>query len=166
MNSSRAFLAGLIAGLAMTIIAAIGRAFGMPLDVEMMLGTMFGFDAGETGTWILGFVIHLMLSGLIALLYAWGFEHITKRAGWGIGTAFSVVHIIIGGLMMGVVPFIHPMIPEAMAAPGIFVVNLGTGAVIFFLIEHLVYGALVGGIYATGTTTLGQRHTTPREIPV
>lgn len=157
MDTSNAFLAGVVAGLAMSVIMALGRALGVPIDVEMMLGTLIGLAPGTIGTWIVGLVMHLVISGLIALIYAWGFENVTHRADWGTGALFSIVHIIIGGLAMGLMPFIHPMIPEIMAAPGVFAVNLGTGAVLLFLVGHLVYGAFVGGIYATAPSRAGAR---------
>ncbi|MFU8803601.1 MAG: hypothetical protein ACNA8W_07325 [Bradymonadaceae bacterium] len=148
MNLSRAFLAGVIAGIVMSILMALGRAVGIPLAAEMMLGTMFGLPMGAVGTWVFGFVMHLIVSGLIALLYAVGFERVTHRAGWGVGAAFSLVHILIAGIVMAMMPLIHPMIPTPMGAPGFLMFNMGAAAAILFIVEHVIYGALVGGIYA------------------
>ncbi|MBA2662430.1 MAG: hypothetical protein H0U74_09065 [Bradymonadaceae bacterium] len=148
MNTSRAFGAGVLGGLVMTIITAIARAAGMPVNIEAMLGSMLGLAPAATGTWLLGLLMHLVLSGLIALLYAWGFERVTHRAGWQIGVAFSVVHIIIAGLFMAMLPAIHPMIPQMMAAPGAFMINMGAMGVLFLIVEHVIYGAIVGGVYA------------------
>lgn len=72
-----------------------------------MQGTMLGLEPGTTA-WIVGFIMHLMISGLIALVYAAGFEYITHRAGWIMGVAFSIVHVLIGGIVMGMVPAMHP----------------------------------------------------------
>lgn len=110
-----------------------------------MLGTMVA-DPGTTA-WIIGFVMHLMISGLIALIYAWGFEHVTHRAGWAVGAGFSLIHSVIAGMAMGMIPLIHPRMPNPVMPPGFFMANLGTiGPVIVFMF-HAVYGAIVGAIY-------------------
>nr|MBA2664226.1 hypothetical protein [Lujinxingiaceae bacterium] len=133
INVSRAFAAGVLGGLAMTIFMAIVRLTGIPVNVEAMLGSMFGLDPMATGTWLLGLVMHLMLSGLIALAYAWGFERVTHRAGWTTGLVFSVVHIVIAGIAMVMIPLIHALIPEMMPAPGAFMANMGVVGVLLFV---------------------------------
>jgi hypothetical protein len=87
----KAILAGIIGGLAMTALAWLARATGIDLNGEMMLGTMTG-NAPGPGTWTVGLMMHLVLSALIALLYAAGFERVTRRAGAGIGLGFSLAH--------------------------------------------------------------------------
>lgn len=146
MKIGKAIVAGLAGGLAMTVLAWVARQTGLTLNAEMMLGTMTGNAPGMT-TWMIGFVMHLMLSALIALLYAVGFERVTHRAGVGVGLAFAVVHIIIGGIVMGMIPGVHPMIPEQMPAPGPFLINMGGAFVAFFVAEHLMFGAIVGALY-------------------
>jgi hypothetical protein len=142
----KAILAGIIGGLAMTALAWLARATGIDLNGEMMLGTMTG-NAPGPGTWTVGLMMHLVLSALIALLYAAGFEGVTRRAGAGIGLGFSLVHIIIGGVVMGMIQAVHPMIPEQMPAPGAFLMNMGPTIVALFVVEHLMYGTIVGALY-------------------
>jgi hypothetical protein len=148
MKTGKAFAAGVVGALAMTILTALARMMGMPVNLEMMLGTMFGAEPGG-GAWMLGLVMHLIISGLIALLYGLGFEHVTHRAGAGVGVAFSIVHIVIGGFVMAMIPIIHPLVPETMNAPGAFMSNMGMMGVAAFVIEHLIFGAIVGAIYGT-----------------
>ena len=78
-----------------------------------------------TAAFIAGLLIHLVVSGLIELMYAWGFEHVTHRAGWLAGVAFAVIHTLIAGLFMGMLPMMHPRMPEPMPPPGFFMANLG-----------------------------------------
>ncbi len=95
-----------------------------------------------------GFVMHLMISGLIALVYAWGFEHVTHRATAGIGVGFSLIHSVIAGLFMGMVPAMHPLIQSGqMPAPGYFMANKGGMYIIALFVMHAVYGAIVGAMY-------------------
>jgi hypothetical protein len=146
LNTRSAFLAGVAGGAAMSIGLAGLRALGIPADFEMMLGTMTGLDPGTTALAI-GFAIHFLIAGLIGLVYAWGFERVTRRAGVTIGAAFSVLNAIAGGLFMGLVPVMHPLIPESMPAPGAFMANLGTAGILAEFILHLVYGGVVGAVY-------------------
>jgi hypothetical protein len=135
-----------VGGVAMTILAWLVRRAGLDMNAEMMLGSMVSSAPGLT-TWLIGFAMHLMISALIALIYAWGFEHVTHRAGAAIGLGFAVIHVAIAGMVMAMIPAMHPMIPEQMPAPGAFMANMGPMFVALFVIEHLLYGAIVGAIY-------------------
>ncbi|HEV8362471.1 MAG TPA: hypothetical protein VGQ52_03045 [Gemmatimonadaceae bacterium] len=148
MKVSKAIAAGIIGGLAMTVLAWLGRTAGIELNGEMMLGTMLGSAPGP-GTWTMGLVMHLVLSALIALLYAVGFERLTHRAGAGAGLKLSILHIVIAGLFMAMIPALHPMIPEQMPAPGAFLLNMGPAIVTLFVVEHLMFGAIVGSVYGS-----------------
>ena len=140
MNTRRAFLAGVAGGAVMAVLVKI-----VPVNVEMILGTFF-LPSG-IGAWLLGLALHLALSGAIALLYGLGFERVTHRASPGIGAAFSLVHVVLAGLALAALPAVHPLIPGQIRAPGAFMSSIGFGGVLLFLIEHLVYGAIVGQLY-------------------
>lgn len=157
MNFGRAFLAGVVGGLIMTIIMAFVRTTMMPdANPEMMLGTMTGSAPGMA-TWIMGLIIHLVVSGMIALVYAVGFEYVTHRAGVLIGLGFAIIHIIIGGIVMGVMPMMHPMIPEQMPPPGAFMLGMGAMGAGLFVLEHFIYGAIVGAMYVPVHSQIGAR---------
>ncbi|MBA3467080.1 MAG: hypothetical protein H0T21_06685 [Gemmatimonadaceae bacterium] len=145
MKVGKAFTAGIVGGVAMTLLAWLGRQMGIGLNGEMMLGTMV--SSPGSAAWLIGFAMHMMLSVAIALIYAWGFERVTHRAGLVVGLGFAVIHVILAGMVMGIIPAIHPMIPEQMPAPGAFMANMGTSFVALFVIEHLVFGAIVGAMY-------------------
>ena len=155
MNFGGAFLAGVVGGAVMTAMMATGRLTGMTeMNMEMALGSMVTQALGA-GTWLLGLVMHLTLSGLIACLYAVGFEYVTRRAGWPVGVGFSVIHLIIGGLVMGMMGSFHPLMvnapppapPGHLAAPGLFATNYGAMTTAAFVVLHLIFGAVVGAMY-------------------
>lgn len=146
MKKRAAFLAGVIAGAAMTIIMAVARLAGMRIHFEMMLGTMLGGEP-SIAKWAVGLIIHVTLSGMIALFYGFGFEHLTHRAGALVGIAFSTLHAAAAGIVIGFVPNLNPIIPEIMPAPGFFMFNGGAAYVATFVLLHLVYGAVVGVMY-------------------
>ncbi|MGI8547270.1 MAG: hypothetical protein ACR2M1_08040 [Gemmatimonadaceae bacterium] len=146
MKTGKAFWAGVAGGIAMVVLMWMGRTFmGMHMNLSMMLGTMF-LPMGA-GAWIMGFIMHLIISGLIALIYAWGFENVTHKAGVWVGLGFSIIHAIGAGIFMGMVPAIHPRIPEMMPAPGFFLSSMGMMGVIALFILHFVYGGIVGAMY-------------------
>src|SRR5262249_28915336 len=97
MNFGLGFLAGLIGGAAMTLILSIaGQAGAGALDLELKIGSLVTKDL-TSKAWMIGLAIHLLMSGLIGLLYALGFEYVTRKATWLIGVGFGLVHAIIGG---------------------------------------------------------------------
>ena len=143
MKAGRAFAAGVAGGIVMSIILAMARGMGMPAQLEMLEGTMM-LPPGPAAFW-LGMMMHLIISGVIGLIYGWGFEAV-RRAGWVTGLGFGVIHAIIAGMAMGMMPMIHPRIPP-MHAPGWFMSNIGMMGVAAMVMLHLIYGAVVGAIY-------------------
>lgn len=152
MNGSKAFLGGVVGGAVMSAIMWMARnLMGMEVHLEQILGTLFG-GPPTLGKTLMGFVLHLVLSGMIALLYAVGFEKVTQRASAGLGVLFSLPHIVLAGIFMGyILPVMHPLVPEQMAGPGPFMSNLGILGVVAFVMLHLIYGAIVGAMYTTVT---------------
>ena len=147
MKTGTAFLAGVVGGAVMSALMWMGRILmDMPANLEMMLGTMV-MEPGPTA-WIIGLVMHLMISGLIAIIYAWGFERVTHRAGWLVGAGFGLLHALIAGMVMGVMPAMHPRMPEPMMPPGAYMSSMGATGVAMEFVLHLIYGAVVGAIYA------------------
>lgn len=148
MKAGTAFWAGVVGGVVMVVLMWMARTFmGMQIDLSMMLGTML-LPIG-TGAWIVGFMMHLIISGLIALIYAWGFEHVTHRAGVLVGMGFSIIHSVGTGIFMGLVPAIHPRMPEMIPIPGFFLSSLGMMGIVGLFILHFVYGGIVGAMYGS-----------------
>jgi hypothetical protein len=147
MNYSKAFLAGVTGGAVMSLIITLVRVLGiMDVNLAIMEGSMV-LGTASAAAWILGLIMHLIISGLIALLYAAGFEYLTHRAGWLIGLAISLIHIVIAGLFFGIVPAMHPLMPDQIPPPGIFMSNKGIMGVLAFFMLHMIYAAVVGAIY-------------------
>lgn len=150
MNLGKAFIAGVIAGLVMGIIMVIAHSTGMtPMNMPMYQGSMMTGEATSTAWW-LGMFSHLIVSGLIALVYAVGFEYIAKKSTWLIGAAFGFVHWIIAGIFLGMMSNIHPLMQDGrLDAPGFFAANFGSVSIVAVLLLHIIYGAIVGAIYTT-----------------
>ena len=141
----------------MTLLGWAVRTMGVDMNAEMMLGTMF--SSPERGAWVIGFGVHMLLSVLFALIYAWAFENVTHRAGLAVGLGFAVIHIVLAGIVMAMIPMVHPMIPERMMAPGAFMSGMGAMGVGLFVLEHLLYGGIVGASYGPVRRPAGAGHT-------
>lgn len=150
-----AVLAGFVGGVTM-IVARLGlRAAGMPLrmDVTRIWGTLVGVRGRAERP--VGVVIHVAVSIAVAMVYAAGFDladSTNMMVLWGLLAA--LLHWLIAGLMMSVLPVAHPEIPGERFAPGAFVKNFGKADVIGLFTGHLTYGVVVAIVYtwcASGT---------------
>lgn len=154
MYTRRALEAGVAAGGVVAILTWLAYAMRLfPIHVAMTLGTLVVRPPG-VAAWMVGLLMHLTISGLVGLVYAAVFEHLLHRAGPGAGALVSVVHAVATGLALGLLPRVHPLIPEVSAAPGAFFSNLPTGVVTVFAL-HLVYGIMVGTLYGRVSTAGG-----------
>jgi hypothetical protein len=59
-----------------------------------------------------------------------------------------MIHTIIGGLFLSMLPQIHRVMPsDSLRAPGPFAVNYGLMTTVGFAVAHLVYETIVGALY-------------------
>lgn len=145
-----AVAAGLIGGIIMVTMGRLMKAAGIDLQISIirMWGTVFKLRG--TAAQVVGWVIHLLMSALIALIYALGFEYIFHATDqlWFWGLLGGLIHWFFAGLFMMAVPVMHPEIPEERSAPGAFAISNGIDDAAAFLVAHLVYGVTVGIVYA------------------
>jgi hypothetical protein len=147
MRAARGFLGGVLGALAMSAGMGVLRIFGVPIDWEMMLGSLL---LGSTGplVWLIGLGLHLLMGGCFGVAYAAIFEFGLKEANGGIGSAVGAAHAVISGVLLAFVPQLHPLVPEVWPAPGVFLLGLGAFGVLLFIALHVMFGAIVGGYYA------------------
>jgi hypothetical protein len=145
MQIGKGFIAGVIAAGVLTLIMAFLRWAGMPVAIELVLGTLVTPVAADA--WLAGFGIHLALGGLFGVLYGVVFEFVTGGAGWSIGAALGILHAVIGGALLALLPLFHPLVPERLAAPGPWWSGAGVLGVVSYVALHLVFGAVVGEVY-------------------
>ncbi len=141
-NWGRAMLAGLVATLVMTMVGLwVAPMMGIPRmnPAEMLAGAMGGNLA-------LGWAGHLMIGVILALIYA-------VVAPWLPGPPW------LRGALYGIAPWLMAqlIVIPMMGMPlfsGSAVMAMGS------LIGHLVYGAVLGGIYGMPSTKHAQRPAT------
>lgn len=140
-----AFGAGVMGAFLMSVIMGLARAMNWSeMNFEMSLGSMVTSNF-TGGAWTLGFFWHLLNGGIFALIYNFAFQR-TGIPDARRGAFFGLVHWIFAGIYLGLLPAVHPMIPEQMASPGFFGVGMGFGNVLFNIALHLMYGSIVGGV--------------------
>lgn len=146
MQPGKAFFFGVLGAVAISVLTAVLRALGLPLSIEILLGTLTGFEPGA-GPFALGLLIHLLIGGVFGLIYGWLFERVWFHGGALLGMLLSVVHASLIGMLIGLTPTFHPLVPVRIPDPGPYFSNLGAIGVVLFFGAHLVYGAIVGAGY-------------------
>lgn len=132
VNFGRAALAGLGATAVMTMPMLAGPMMGMP---KMLIGDMLGsfLHIGSAAGW----VMHAMIGVVLALIYAGAVagrlpgNRTVRGAIYGFGV-FLVAQLVV-----------TPMMGGGMFSGGNVPMIMGS------LLGHLVYGAVLGGIYGT-----------------
>ena len=157
MQRGRAFLAGVAGAALVTLLELVARAGGIPANLEMLVGTMLG-GAPSTGRWLAGLAVHLGGGGVLALGYAAVFES-RGRAGWAAGLALGALQALAIGGLLGLVPRMHPLVPQTLPAPGAFMIDFGSAGVALHFASQLLFGALVGATYESAMAQRGARAT-------
>lgn len=133
------FLKGLAAGLAATLVLSalmvMKAMMGlMPqLDLPKMIAGMMGQPDNPTLGWIVHFMIGVVGYGIAMTLFG------AKETGQSNVTR-GIFIAIAGWLVMMVV-----LMP--MAGAGLFGMNMGIMAPVMTLVLHLIFGAVLGGVY-------------------
>jgi len=133
VNAARAFVAGIIGAVVMSLIMIGLRAIGVPLHLELRIAGMLG-----THVWLIGLIAFVVIGGITGFIYALVFEYILNSAGVGAGLLVGACHAIFAG-------FIWAQLP----GPGRFWDTLGVPGIASLFLLHFVYGAVVGAIYRT-----------------
>ncbi len=143
-----AILAGLIAGAIMEGPVYLQKALGWDVkqDIFRTWGTLLRRHGA--GAYVAGFLFHQVLAAAIALIYAGFFNAIGAGDNlWLWGLVGGAIHYALAGVVVGMLPAIHPAIPERIPAQGAYYKNYGPLDVATFLAGHLTFGLLVGILY-------------------
>ena len=154
----------LAGGVVGTIVLTSGLRFAQELgwtrmDIPLLLGTVFTDHRSRAA--VVGYALHFANGLLFALAY-YGIFRAVGHAGWGFGAVLGLVHgIFAGNLLVNVLlPAVHPRMgtpwsdsedTPLLEPPGFLLMNYGRRTVIWTLVGHVAYGAIVGG-FAAGLT--------------
>lgn len=148
MNILGAVVAGIVATIVFTMILMMAPKMGMPkMDIVSLLGSMFSAKSNL----MLGWMMHLMMGVIFALIYAFLWSRGIGAATWTSGLIFGAVHWLIIGMIMAMIPMLHVGIKSgAVKAPGLWMTGNGGGLMAFMggLVGHMIYGVVVALVYA------------------
>ena len=146
MNIIGAIVAGLVGTVVMTMLMVMAPRMGMPkMDIVGMLSTMFN----KNGNTALGWVMHLMMGVVFAIVYAALWSAGIGSVSAGSGILFGAMQWLVVGLMMGGVSMMHAGVKAGtVEAPGVYMMSNG-GVMAFMggLVGHIVYGLVVALVY-------------------
>ena len=126
------------------------------MDIPLLLGTVFTDRRGPAS--VIGYVVHFVNGLLFALAYYAVFRSV-GHAGWLFGAALGLVHASLAGgaLLTVLLPAVHPRMGSPwsdaeetplLEAPGFLLMNYGRRTLVWTLVGHVIYGAIVGGFAA------------------
>jgi hypothetical protein len=142
----------MIASLVSCIIFTAARITGITSYNEEFLVSKawVGSLSQNPAMWLLGLFVSLIIGGIVGWLYSLGFRAIRKwaRSGWDTGIALGVVHWIVAGLIIGYF--------ASAGQPGYFGVAMGWPTFTLLFLTHLLFGAIVGGLYLPSAQTIDQ----------
>jgi hypothetical protein len=157
MTVGGALAGGLVGTFVLTSGLRIAQELGWTrMDIPLILGTAFTDRRGRAN--VIGYAIHFM-NGLLFALGYYAIFRAVSHAGWLFGAALGVVHAgFAGGVLLTVLlPVVHPRMgtpwsdseeTPLLEAPGFLLINYGRRTVVWTLLGHVAYGAIVGGFTA------------------
>lgn len=146
---ARPFIAGIIGAALLAIASAFARRAGIPMDLEWLQGSLFTGAEGARGAsaYLLGLVVQLAVGGVLGLIYGAILAH-TPQPSLRAGAFLGLVHALIAGVLLALVPMLHPAVPEALSAPGLLMSGRGTGASTVFVLLHVGFGMSMAALLA------------------
>jgi hypothetical protein len=131
MHPGRAFMAGIVGALVMSLVMAGLRAAGVPLRIESELAALLG-----TKLWIVGLAAHLAIGGALGIVYGMAFELVLHESGVGPGVILGAQNAIIAGFVWA-----------ALGGPGHFWTAVGPQGIVALFVAHMTFGAVVGATF-------------------
>lgn len=155
MNIDNLILWGFAATLILSALMAVSRPLGYTrMDLPFLLGTMFTADRNKAP--FIGFLAHLTMGWIFALIYGAAFES-TGLSTWWFGLAIGLVHgAFVLSVGLNVLSYSHPRMAnpfqgptptKQLQPPGFLALNYGKGTPLVTLLGHLIYGGVLGTFY-------------------
>jgi hypothetical protein len=145
MNILAAIISGIVGTIGISVVMAVAPMMGMPkMDIVGLLSTMFGKPNR-----ILGWMMHMMMGVVFALIYAFLWSIGIGSPNWLFGLIFGAVHWLIVGVTMAMIPLMHAGIKSGdVDPPGLWMTNQG-GMMAFLggLMGHMIFGLIVALVY-------------------
>jgi hypothetical protein len=115
----------------MSLVMVGIRAAGIPLHIESQLATVLG-----TNAWIVGLAVHLLIGGVLGIVYGMVFELALHQSGVGPGVILGAYNTVIAGFVWA-----------ALGGPGHFWSAVGPQGIVALFLAHMTFGAVVGAAF-------------------
>lgn len=156
MNWGSWLIWGAFSTVLLTTIMAASQMLGLSrMDIPYLLGTLFTPNRDRAK--IYGVLLHVFNGWVFSLLYVAAF-HAAHLFTWWFGAALGLVH---GAFVLLVtipsLPGLHPRmaselhgptVVQQLEPPGFLARNYGVGTPAVTMVAHLVFGAVLGAMYA------------------
>jgi hypothetical protein len=146
MRIGRGLLFGIVGAIAISVVSGVLRLLGMKIGIELILGTWTGLRPGPEA-FAAGLAMHIALGAGFGVFYAWLFERVWAHGGAATGVILGMLHAALIGMLFGLTPQLHPLVPQVVADPGPYFANAGIAGVLAWFALHAIYGAIVGAGY-------------------
>lgn len=155
MNIDNLILWGFAATLILSTLMAVSKPLGYTrMDLPFLLGAMFTSDRNKAP--FIGFLAHLTIGWIFALIYGAAFES-TGLSNWWFGLAIGLVHgAFVLSVGLNILSYFHPRMAnpfqgptptKQLQPPGFLALNYGKGTPLVTLLGHLIYGGVLGTFY-------------------
>lgn len=134
----------------MSLMMAMARALGLvDASIERYEGCLLTGKDGGGGSVFAGLVMHLVISALVGIVYAWIFAQFWGEATWSLGLLVGLFHWLVGGILLPVMDGMNRCVRDGrLKRFGAFGSGRGGMMIAGFLMGHLLYGLVVGWLYA------------------
>ena len=155
MNWGHWLLDGFLATLALTTVLSGSQGLRLTrISLPYILGVMFTPNRDRAK--LIGFLVHLVNGWIFSLVYVAIF-HTWGHATWWTGAALGAAQaLFVLTVVMSLLPGLHPRMasehkgPTAtrqLEPPGFLALNYGYQTPLSVLVAHVIYGAILGGLY-------------------
>lgn len=140
---------GIVATMAFTLFSMAGKAMGMTrMDLLDLLGSTVA-PPNSTKSRAVGAAIHHMNGAVLAVSWVYATLLVGVAANWFTAVLWGAVLWLLTLLMMSTIGTVHPAIRKGeQEDPGVMATNFGALTPIGSLMGHLVWGAVLGFLYA------------------
>jgi len=155
LNWANSLLACFLATIALTTLEAGAQQLKLTrMSMPYLLGTMVTPNRDQAK--IRGFLMHLVNGQVVGLLYVAVFHQLGHATVW-MGVLLGLCHgVVVLFVVIPLFPTIHPRMASAeqgptgtrqLEPPGHLALHYGVSTPAMLLVSHLVYGAILGGVY-------------------
>lgn len=142
--------AGVIGALVLALMTDLSRGVGLvDANLTRYQGCIVLGRSDGPAPWLAGLAMHLGMGAVLAIGYAVVFALLWGDASWVSGASLGLLHGIAAGAGFPMLDRLNPCVRDgSIRAFGPFGRGYGWMMTVGLLAGHVVYGAVIGGLYA------------------